>query len=573
MDIIKNNKTIKLIFTLIWCFFLIRLTRLLNFDFQNLFKILIDITSLCIFCGLIIYLSSIFFIKKKIPKVTFLIIYPIIGVIAYYVNGLQNGYQESILIHHFITLSSIFLYFTLIQSDKIFDYKFNENLLKISLAFCIIFCFFNILPAALAKIYSYESLRLSSVTTIKFLGNEIIFHQNINGQSKFLLIIFILCFFCFKKFLFNKKNISYFFFTFAVLVVTIIFLTQSRLNILASFVFSFFFLLMIKNLSLKEKLIYFLLILLIPISVFNFYTDKKIRFSNEYKLIYTPYDNMDEIKNFTINQDQFNKKLAEVFFTKKLDIILKDNDKDIDINKDLTLNNKILKKYVQDEIILLLENYDFYKNKIIYNEAYSYHEEFLINFHILEIIKDNFNKDGLIKSSFSNSGINESPKKILLLQRFLSQKSAEQKLFLLKSCSQNIYFIDTLLSGRICGWEILWNSITLKELILGKGFFADQVFLNPLEKVSSNSFINIFYNAGIISLLIYLIILIIFFTKFFKIKNINNKNLYFSLSHYLILYFLFRSLFEDTLAFVSVDLLIFGLCLSLIVQKHREKNN
>ena len=565
MEIIKNNKTIKLIFSLIWCFFLIRLTRLLNFDFENLFKILIDIISLCIFCGLIIYLSLTLLTKKKIPKITFLIIYPIIGVIAYYINGFQNDYQESILIHHFITLSSIFLYFALIQSDKIFDYKFNENLLKISLAFCIIFCFVNVIPAALAKIYSYESLRLSSATTIKFFGNEIIFHQNINGQSKFLLIIFMLCFFYFKKFLFNKQNISYLFFTFSVFVVTIIFLTQSRLNILASFVFSFFFLLMIKNLSLRKKLIYFLLILAIPISVFNIYTDKKVRFSNEYKLIYKPFENKNEIINYEINQVELTNKLVEVLTAKKSNIILND--------EGLILKDKKLKRYLQEQIILFLEDFEFYKNKIIYNKAYSYHEEYLIDFHTLKIINNIFIENRLTKSSFRNGVIDENFKKMFLIKNFLGSKNDKQKLFILKSCSESIYFIDTLLSGRVCGWEILWNSINLKELILGKGFFADQVFLNPLEKVSSNSFVNIFYNAGIISLLTYLIILIIFFTKFFKIKNINHKNLFFSLSHYLILYFLFRSLFEDTLAFVSVDLLISGLCLSLIVQKHREEYN
>jgi hypothetical protein len=195
MEIIKNNKAKRLIFSLIWCFFLIRLTKLLNFDFQNLFKILIDITSLCIFLGLIIYVSLNFFAKKKISKITYLIVYPIIGVIAYHVNGFQNDFQDRYLIHHFITLSSIFLYFSIIQSDRVFDYKFNENLLKISLVFCIIFCLSNVIPAILVKIYSYESLRITTATVIKFFGNEIVFHQNINGQAKFLLIIFILCFF------------------------------------------------------------------------------------------------------------------------------------------------------------------------------------------------------------------------------------------------------------------------------------------------------------------------------------------------------------------------------------------
>jgi hypothetical protein len=189
------------------------------------------------------------------------------------------------------------------------------------------------------------------------------------------------------------------------------------------------------------------------------------------------------------------------------------------------------------------------------------------------LINDNFNKNGTIKSSFSDSKIDKSNKQIVLLKSLVKKKRNSYKPFLLSSCSDSIRFIDALLTGRVCGWQILWNSITMKELILGKGFFADQVFLKPLEKVSSNSLVNIFYNAGIFSLSIYLIILLIFYIKYFKIKNLKNENLYFSLSHYLILYFLFRSIFEDTLAFVSIDLLIFSLCLSLISQKYKEKNN
>jgi hypothetical protein len=278
MGIIGNNKAKKLIFSLIWCFFLIRITKIISFNFQNIYSSLLDIMSVCIFFVFVIYVILNLFNKKKISKITFLIIYPIIGVIAYYINGFPNDYQESILINYFITLTSVILYFSLMHSDKAFDYKFNENLLKITLAFCIIFSFFNVIPAALAKIYTYESLRLSDVTIIELFGSEITFHQNINGQSKFILIIFILCIFLFKKFLFNKKNISHVFFIFGLLFITIIFLAQSRLNILASILFSFFFLFMIKNLSLGKKLIYFLLILAIPISIFNFYTDEENRF-------------------------------------------------------------------------------------------------------------------------------------------------------------------------------------------------------------------------------------------------------------------------------------------------------
>ena len=525
MEIIKNNKSKRLIFSLIWCFFLIRIIKLISFKSENLFILLLDIMSLCIFFGLVIYIGLNFFNKKKISKIIFFIIYPIIGVVAYYVNGYQNDHQENYLIHHFITLSSVILYFSIIQSDRIFDYKFNENLLKISLTYIVFFFVLNVLPAVLVKIYSYESLRITTTSVLKFFGNEIIFHQNINGQSKFLLIVFMLCFFGFKNFLFNKKNISHIFFALSILFVTIIFLAQSRLNILASYVFSIFFLLTIKNLCLRKKLIYLSLILLIPISVFNFYTDiSKNRFSDK---IFNFNTDKDEIENLVMIQEEYNALLS-----KMLEINSKDNSKD----------------NLKDNLILFYKDYNFYKNKIIYNKASSVHEEYLFTHHFYKMISDNFNKDGSIKSSLqagsgSDSKFDKNNKIISLQAKLLKQKRNSYKLFLLNSCSDDMRFIDVLLTGRVCGWQILLNSITLKELILGKGFFADQVFLNPLEKLSSNSFVNIFYNTGVISLSIYLIFLIIFFAKFFKIRNINNKNFYFSLSHYLILYFFFISFF------------------------------
>ncbi len=562
MGIIENNKAKKLIFSLIWCFFLIRITKIISFNFQNIFSSLLDIISVCIFFVLLIYVILNIFIKKKISKITFLIIYPIIGVIAYYINGFPNDYQESILINYFITLTSVILYFSLIQSDKTFDYKFNENLLKILLAFCIIFCFFNVIPATLAKIYTYESLRLSSATTIELFGSEITFHQNINGQSKFLLLIFILCIFFFKKFLFSKKIISHFFFIFSLLFITVIFLAQSRLNILASIVFSFFFLFMIKNLSLGKKVIYFLLILAVPISIFNIYTDQQNRFSKRISVEKKNSFQKDIIENFKIYNDEYNNELAEylnIYINKDLKKEIKISDKEIKIS-DKEIINTLISIFKDSELL--------FEYKIIHNETSSFHEEFLVIYHIAKILEENFSK----KKSTTTSLTDYSFDKITFV---IKNKSDTSRKFIIRSCTENIRLmglIDRLLTGRMCGWQILWNSISVKELILGKGFFADQVFLKPLEKVSSNSFINIFYNAGIISLTIFSIFLIIFFTKFFKIKNINDNNLYFALSHYLILYFLFRSIFEDTLAFVGVDLLIFSLCCSLISQKYNEKN-
>jgi hypothetical protein len=75
---------------------------------------------------------------------------------------------------------------------------------------------------------------------------------------------------------------------------------------------------------------------------------------------------------------------------------------------------------------------------------------------------------------------------------------------------------------------------------------------------------NILYNTGIFSLLVYLIFIFVFLSIFFKIKNINHENIYISISHYLFIYFLTRSLFEDTLAFVSLDFLLFFISTSII---------
>ena len=137
---------------------------------------------------------------------------------------------------------------------------------------------------------------------------------------------------------------------------------------------------------------------------------------------------------------------------------------------------------------------------------------------------------------------------------------------------RKIYFIDELLSGRVCGWEVLFKILSFKELFLGKGFFADQAYLSPIEKTSSNSYVNIIFNTGIVNLLIFLITLLFFFSKFFRLKNINSENFYLSFAHYLTLYFIFRGLFEDTLAFVSIDFLLFAISLILIRESIEEKN-
>jgi hypothetical protein len=145
-----------------------------------------------------------------------------------------------------------------------------------------------------------------------------------------------------------------------------------------------------------------------------------------------------------------------------------------------------------------------------------------------------------------------------------------EKNYTLALCDDRFNKIDAILSGRVCGWEILLKKSWNKDLFFGRGFFADQKMLRHLQKTSSNSWINILFNAGILSFIIVLLFIIIFLLKFFRIKNINDQNIYVSFSHYALIFILCRSLLEDTVAFINIDLLILFISLLIIKNKSQE---
>jgi hypothetical protein len=127
--------------------------------------------------------------------------------------------------------------------------------------------------------------------------------------------------------------------------------------------------------------------------------------------------------------------------------------------------------------------------------------------------------------------------------------------------------IDRFFGGRICGWEILTKLYFENFKIFGYGFFEDRKTLKKFEKISSNSYIFVLFNSGILSFFI----LIIFYTKIFikVIKNVlilkkSKTNFSATNQFYTILtsYLIVRSFFEDTLAFMSVDLLLMIVCIS-----------
>ena len=134
-------------------------------------------------------------------------------------------------------------------------------------------------------------------------------------------------------------------------------------------------------------------------------------------------------------------------------------------------------------------------------------------------------------------------------------------------CVTNNNSIDRFFGGRICGWEILAKLYFENFKIFGYGFFEDRKTLKNFEKISSNSYIFVLFNSGILSFFI----LIIFYAKIFikVIKNVlilkksktkvsATNEFYTILTSYLIV----RSFFEDTLAFMSVDLLLMVVCIS-----------
>jgi O-antigen ligase len=102
---------------------------------------------------------------------------------------------------------------------------------------------------------------------------------------------------------------------------------------------------------------------------------------------------------------------------------------------------------------------------------------------------------------------------------------------------------------------------------------TDQLLLKSVQKLSSNSWINLLFNAGILSLIIILLFITIVLLKYFKIKDINHKNIYICFSYYLVIFILSRSLLEDTIVFLNIDLIILIISLSIIKNSNKKNYN
>ena len=574
MEILKNYKLIKILFFTIWVFFIFRLTSFIklggiynrkffeigenwiNFLTENLSIVICTV----LFCFLIVRSIK----SKKISLETFLLIYPILGCLGYYLGGFKNHYQDSIIIHHFVTLTSVIIFFSIINSEaKVFDYKFKELLFKFLLFFIIMYLFIIVFPNYLSKLLTYtsfEELRVSFKSTINLFGRDFYFDQNVNGQTKFILIFQIIALFLFKNFLTKKKIIPYiFFYILSVISIILIYLVQSRFNIISSFIISFFIIINISSLKIEHKILSILIIILAPLLFFNLYTNNQEKFSMEIQGRF--------LTDYQVPVVSKENKIED--FSELKNKTFKETTKILDVSKKLFKLEKNSKEFEYNYIIknLDIEQIQNFHTKYNLNDINTYDLKLILKIHyqymplynsVNKILKDfDINKNPYLKYNYEYI-------EMLNLSLYMKNYKNFLQRNVMSHCSEILRPLDNILSGRVCGWEILLKTLKSKDILFGNGYFADQVYLKIPEKTSSNTWINILFNGGVISLLVSVIFVFVYLLKFFKKKNINHKNLYISISHYLIIYILFRSIFEDTLAFVSIDFLLLGISLLMI---------
>ncbi len=449
-DIIKNY--LSLIIILIYSYFWISIGKFVEINFNNFFNnglINIIIFSVCLFILIIKLINN-----RKLPTISILLIYPIASSIGYF-NNINVHQSFDLLIHFFLTISTLFIFLSILEDHKDRK-KLFKYFLKISLFF--IFLVFSILvfPDLVNRIINNIHVRDISFVTLNLFFIDYTYVQNSNGASRVTFLIFI---FFFTRFIFkikkNKKYKKYFFFS--ILLSIIIFYLQSRLVTSFLIIYVLFWILNFSNKKIYLKIFFFISIVIIPFAI----------------------------------QHNYNTKLA------------------INLNKDPSFLEKSR----------------------------------ILGFDI-KITRDQFRGAGI----------------------------SEECSFTINNVTLEI--LDFYSSGRVCGWEILLKNIGKKDILFGKGFFYDQIYLNKYQKISSNSYINIIYNSGLIGFFPFLIIFIILISKYQVIYMLYKKSDYndFLIFNFM-LFLLFRSFFEDTFAFVSIDLILFLTCSAILLSKIKEVQN
>ena len=520
------NKTTLFTFFLTTVFFLS-----INVNPNSFFNA--DVVYSDIIINLIRFFSPIFFLlifylvlkKNKINKINdvslefkiILLIYFII-----FVTTIFNGINPDIL--YFINFFGIFIYVFLIK-------KFlKRDLLIINFFLLLFLYFFGIIFLTIFKIYNLPDFTIASLLIEAFdLRNMFVFQENSTsfsgnpapnstGFSRVLLMIILTIIYIDLS---SKKTsiILYLIINFLILILISL---QSKFGVLSGIIIYLIFLIF-KNCGYKKKIINLIFALILPIAIYfgihstNRYADTVSQII-EIKQIYED-DRIDKLKS---KDSQTKDEVAELLTQNDLNTI----EKMIQDSQD-TISSKQLENYLQ-----ILKK-DKKSTSKIWVELNSSHPA------LLEKILDE------IQSQNPNL-----KKKIGNLRQY--EVLHQDKNY------KNYEITNAITTGRMFIWK--WQYSYIRDnryLLFGKGYLADKKIF---DITSSNSLLYVWLAGGIICIILFFILYVIFtvniikhfYKSLFKEYNGGDKILYYSL---LITMFL-RTLIENSFASLQLDLFL-----------------
>ena len=520
------NKTTLFTFFLTTVFFLS-----INVNPNSFFNA--DVVYSDIIINLIRFFSPIFFLlifylvlkKNKINKINdvslefkiILLIYFII-----FVTTIFNGINPDIL--YFINFFGIFIYVFLIK-------KFlKRDLLIINFFLLLFLYFFGIIFLTIFKIYNLPDFTIAGLLMEAFdLRNMFVFQENSTsfsgnpapnstGFSRVLLMIILTIIYIDLS---SKKTsiILYLIINFLILILISL---QSKFGVLSGIIIYLIFLIF-KNCGYKKKIINLIFALILPIAIYfgihstNRYADTVSQII-EIKQIYED-DRIDKLKS---KDSQTKDEVAELLTQNDLNTI----EKMIQNSQD-TISSKQLENYLQ-----ILKK-DKKSTSKIWVELNSSHPA------LLEKILDE------IQSQNPNL-----KKKIGNLRQY--EVLHQDKNY------KNYEITNAITTGRMFIWK--WQYSYIKDnryLLFGKGYLADKKIF---DITSSNSLLYVWLAGGIICIILFFILYVIFtvniikhfYKSLFKEYNGGDKILYYSL---LITMFL-RTLIENSFASLQLDLFL-----------------
>ena len=501
-----------------------------------------DVVYSDIIINLIRFFSPIFFLiifylvlkKNKINKINdvsveFKIIFLIYFII--FVTTIFNGISPDIL--YFINFFGIFIYVFLIN-------KFlKRDLLIINFFLLLFLYFFGIIFLTIFKIYNVPDFTIVGLLIEAFdLRNMFVFQENStsfsgnpspnsSGFSRVLLMIILTII---HIDLSSKKTyiILYLIMNFLILILISL---QSKFGVLSGIIIYLIFLIF-KNCGYKKKIINLIFALILPITIYfgihstNRYVDTVSQII-EIKQIYKD-DRIDKPKS----KDSQTKDEVKDSQTKDevIDLLTQNDVKTIEEmiqNSKDTINPKKKNKYIE-----LLKKDKKSTNKI-WVELNSDHPVLL--------------KKILDKLQLQNPN----------LKKVIGNLRQYEVLYQDKNY-KNYEITNALTTGRMFIWKWQYGYIRdNRYLLFGKGYLADKKIF---DITSSNSLLYVWLAGGIICIILFFILYVIFtiniikhFYKFlFKEYNGGDKILYYSL---LITMFL-RTLIENSFASLQLDLFL-----------------